>query len=170
MRFAVISDLHVRIDGLLYGLDTQKRLDDVLSDIDREAPDLVVVTGDLADCADLGSYRLIKGRLESLSRPVYVLPGNHDDPVQMRQVFPAAAAVSVFSPGAYFTDAVETDEALLLFLTTTIPHAAAGRVSPEALQQIRHMRRKAFCPSGRCWFSCITRPFGRAISAWMLAH
>ena len=49
MRFAVISDLHVRIDGLLYGLDTQKRLDDVLSDIDREAPDLVVVTGDLAD-------------------------------------------------------------------------------------------------------------------------
>ena len=40
MRFAVISDLHVRIDGLLYGLDTQKRLDDVLSDIDREAPDL----------------------------------------------------------------------------------------------------------------------------------
>lgn len=23
MRFAVISDLHVRIDGLLYGLDTQ---------------------------------------------------------------------------------------------------------------------------------------------------
>lgn len=96
MRFAVISDLHVRIDGLLYGLDTQKRLDDVLSDIEREAPDLVVVTGDLADCADLGSYRLIKGRLESLSRPVYVLPGNHDDPVQMRQVFPAAAAVSVF--------------------------------------------------------------------------
>ena len=77
MRFAVISDLHVRIDGLLYGLDTQKRLDDVLSDIDREAPDLVVVTGDLADCADLGSYRLIKERLESLSRPVYVLPGNH---------------------------------------------------------------------------------------------
>ena len=68
MRFAVISDLHVRIDGLLYGLDTQKRLDDVLSDIDREAPDLVVVTGDLADCADLGSYRLIKERLESLSR------------------------------------------------------------------------------------------------------
>ena len=56
MRFAVISDLHVRIAGLLYGLDTQKRLDDVLSDIDREAPDLVVVTGDLADCADLGSY------------------------------------------------------------------------------------------------------------------
>ena len=90
MRFAVISDLHVRIDGLLYGLDTQKRLDDVLSDIDREAPDLVVVTGDLADCADLGSYRLIKERLESLSRPVYVLPGNHDDPVQMRQIFPAA--------------------------------------------------------------------------------
>ncbi|MBT9621657.1 hypothetical protein GPK52_01355 [Sutterella wadsworthensis] len=33
MRFAVISDLHVRIDGLLYGLNTQKRLDDVLSDI-----------------------------------------------------------------------------------------------------------------------------------------
>ena len=103
MRFAVISDLHVRIDGLLYGLNTQKRLDDVLSDIDREAPDLVVVTGDLADCADLGSYRLIKERLESLSRPVYVLPGNHDDPVQMRQIFPAAPAVSVFSPGAYFT-------------------------------------------------------------------
>ena len=143
MRFAVISDLHVRIDGLLYGLDTQKRLDDVLSDIDREAPDLVVVTGDLADCADLGSYRLIKERLESLSRPVYVLPGNHDDPVQMRQIFPAAPAVSVFSPGGYFTDAVETDEAILVFLTTTIPNTAAGRVSPEALQQIRHMRRKA---------------------------
>ena len=169
MRFAVISDLHVRIDGLLYGLDTQKRLDDVLSDIDREAPDLVVVTGDLADCADLGSYRLIKERLESLSRPVYVLPGNHDDPVQMRQIFPAAPAVSVFSPGAYFTDAVETDEAILLFLTTTIPNTAAGRVSPEALQQIRHMRRRS-APSGRCWFSCITRLFGRAISAWMLAH
>ena len=97
MRFAVISDLHVRIDGLLYGLDTQKRLDDVLSDIDREAPDLVVVTGDLADCADLGSYRLIKGRLESLSRPVYVLPGNHDDPVQMRQVFPAASCQCFFT-------------------------------------------------------------------------
>ena len=35
MRFAVISDLHVRIDGLLYGLNTQKRLDDVLSDRPR---------------------------------------------------------------------------------------------------------------------------------------
>ena len=51
MRFAVISDLHVRIDGLLYGLNTQKRLDDVLSDIDREAPDLVVVTGVISQTA-----------------------------------------------------------------------------------------------------------------------
>lgn len=71
MRFAVISDLHVRIDGLLYGLDTQKRLDNVLLDIDREAPDLVVVTGDLADCADLSSYRLIKGGLNH-SRGLYM--------------------------------------------------------------------------------------------------
>ena len=89
----------------------------------------MVVTGDLADCADLGSYRLIKGGLNH-SRGLYMsFRAIMTILYKCGRFSPQPQPSAFFSPGAYFTDAVETDEAILLFLTTTIPHAAAGSFS-----------------------------------------
>jgi 3',5'-cyclic-AMP phosphodiesterase len=50
-------------------------------------PDIVVVTGDLADHAADGEYEQAREILERLRLPTYVLPGNHDDRGALRRHF-----------------------------------------------------------------------------------
>lgn len=51
------------------------------------APLAVLVTGDLVDHALDAEYEQLRGLLEPLQAPLYVLPGNHDDRAALRRHF-----------------------------------------------------------------------------------
>jgi 3',5'-cyclic-AMP phosphodiesterase len=89
---AQISDLHIKAPGALaYGrVDTAKalvRCIPALNDL-RPRPDLVVVSGDLADTPTAEEYQHLRQLLAPLELPLIGIPGNHDSRELMRAAFP----------------------------------------------------------------------------------
>ena len=87
-----ITDTHIREAGRLAyrrvdtGAGLQATIESVLAL--RQAPDAVVVTGDLVDFGRPAEYARLERMLAPLTMPVYLLPGNHDDRDQLRAAFP----------------------------------------------------------------------------------
>jgi len=92
---AQISDLHITRPGeLAYGrVDTAKallRTIDALNDLSPR-PDLVVISGDIADSALPEEYAHATKLLGALQVPFVAIPGNHDRRVLIRETFPDPA-------------------------------------------------------------------------------
>ena len=86
-----ITDTHILPPGeVLYGsTDTALHLKQTVQEINRmrPVPDAVLITGDLADKGDMAGYEHFIALIEPLKMPVYVIPGNHDEPQVMRKTF-----------------------------------------------------------------------------------
>ncbi len=86
-----ITDTHVVERGtLLYGMaDTAKHLVEAVSQINsmRPQPDLVLITGDLVERPGTHTYSYFRDLIAPLKAPVYLMPGNHDDPAIMSEFF-----------------------------------------------------------------------------------
>jgi Icc protein len=86
-----ISDTHIlpRGEVLYNSIDSALHLSKTVQEINRmrPAPDVVLITGDLVDRGDEVGYRHFIQLLQPLTMPVYVIPGNHDDPQTMQKVF-----------------------------------------------------------------------------------
>ena len=82
MIVAQISDIHA--DGSERALE---RLDKVIDWLRPMRPDALIVSGDLAEGSFDRSYGDVKGRLESVGCPYFVVPGNVDDHHDLRQAF-----------------------------------------------------------------------------------
>ena len=91
---AQISDLHVKTSGALaYGrVDTGKALERCVAALNSldPAPDLVGISGDLADTPTAGEYDHLARLLQPLKLPYAAVPGNHDSRELMRAAFPNA--------------------------------------------------------------------------------
>lgn len=81
-----ISDVHFPAEGRLFGrVDADARLAAVLSAVEAShwRPELLLVSGDLADHGHPDAYRRLRPVLEEaaarLGAPLMVIPGNHDD-------------------------------------------------------------------------------------------
>jgi Icc protein len=89
---AQISDLHIKPPGALaYGrVDTAKALTRCVAALNEflPRPDLVVISGDLADTPTAEEYDHIKRLLAPLELPWIGIPGNHDSRELMRAAFP----------------------------------------------------------------------------------
>ena len=82
-------NLHIGKEGEdTYQIDVKKNLLDVLSVIQNDQPDRMVIAGDLC-CheGDVGIYRWIKQQLDATNIPYDLLVGNHDDGAAMVEVF-----------------------------------------------------------------------------------
>ncbi len=104
-----ITDTHILPPGeVLYGeVDTALHLRETVREINRmlPLPDVVMITGDLVEQADKASYEHFIELIKPLKMPAYVLPGNHDNPSLMSEVF---AATSHFpASGGTFQYAIE---------------------------------------------------------------
>ncbi len=90
LRVVHITDCHLRAEpeGSLLGMRTLDSLDAVLELVRREgeAPDLVLMTGDLAQDGSEGAYELLRMRSASFGCPVVWFMGNHDKSAAMRKV------------------------------------------------------------------------------------
>jgi 3',5'-cyclic AMP phosphodiesterase CpdA len=89
---AQISDLHIKRPGeLAYGqVDTAAALRRCVVELNRlnPRPQLVVISGDLADTPSAEEYAHLKSLLAPLEIPFVAIPGNHDDRALMRAALP----------------------------------------------------------------------------------
>jgi 3',5'-cyclic AMP phosphodiesterase CpdA len=89
---AQISDLHIKRPGeLAYGhVDTGAALKRCVTELNRlnPRPQLVVISGDLADTPNAEEYDYLKSLLAPLEIPFVAVPGNHDDRALMRAALP----------------------------------------------------------------------------------
>src|SRR3954465_7418466 len=96
MRLLHISDLHA---GSVEETAVERSLAPL---IERVAPELIVVTGDLAQRGRRSEHERAAAFLRALGRPLLVIPGNHDIPY----TFPARFT----SPWAEFERQWETTQ------------------------------------------------------------
>ena len=91
MLLCQISDPHVVEKGTLaYGkVDTPRHLERCVRKVLAlpRRPDAVVVTGDLVEHPGPVTYSHFADLIEPLKMPVYLMPGNHDDPEAMWSYF-----------------------------------------------------------------------------------
>ena len=75
---------------MLYGkVDTARHLAETVSEINamEPQPDLVMITGDLVEHPGPTTYSHFSDLIAPLNVPVYLMPGNHDDPEIMWSFF-----------------------------------------------------------------------------------
>jgi 3',5'-cyclic-AMP phosphodiesterase len=132
---AQISDLHIKAPGALaYGrvdiADALRRCIAALNEF-RPRPDLVVISGDLADTPTAEEYEHLKRLLAPLELAMIGLPGNHDSRQLMRAAFPEQPYAA--SSGALNqTRSVAGLEVILL--DSSVPGKPHGELEPPTLQ------------------------------------
>ncbi|MEJ7688395.1 MAG: phosphodiesterase [Variovorax sp.] len=129
-----LTDLHIRENGrLAYGrLDTAPYLRQAVASVLqlKQAPDAVVITGDLTDFGRDAEYAHLAALLAPLQMPVYLMPGNHDDRDRLRRSFPAHA----YLRGSGFVQyAVQVGDLQLLTLDTCVAGHSYGTLDAARL-------------------------------------
>jgi len=123
-----LSDPHVGatwgvgdpVAGLRAAVESVRRLPD--------APDAVLMSGDLADNALDDEYRIVLDLLGQLGAPFYVLPGNHDDRDALRRNFDLPGAMG--TPVQY---AADLGPLRLVVLDSTRPGEVPGDLDADRL-------------------------------------
>lgn len=75
MRICHLSDLH-------FGHHDTRLAEGLADDLTSQHPDLVVVSGDFTQVGSEEEFRVAKAFLDTLSTPVFAVPGNHDVPAR----------------------------------------------------------------------------------------
>ncbi len=134
VRIAQISDLHIKSPGALaYGrVDTAEALERCVAALNefRPRPDLVVISGDLADTPTAEEYEHLKRLLAQLELPFVGIPGNHDSRELMRAALPQAYA---FASGP-LNQKVEIGGLDLVLLDSSVPGKPHGDLDAATLQ------------------------------------
>jgi Icc protein len=132
---AQISDLHIKAPGMLaYGrVDTASALQRCVAALNAftPEPDLVVISGDLADTPTAEEYDHLKHLLAQLKPPFVGIPGNHDSRDLMRAAF--AKASYAFSSGP-LNQRVEVDGLDLVLLDSSVSGRPHGELDAPTLQ------------------------------------
>lgn len=134
MPFTVVqfTDPHLGAD---WSQDPAAALAAVIVGMNRtlpHGPDAVVVTGDVAGTPTDGEYRQAREVLASLSAPVYVLPGNHDDRDGLRRHFDLPP-----TDGATLSYVADLGPVRLVALDTQNPGYGGGRIDGGRLEWLK---------------------------------
>lgn len=133
-----LTDLHIREPGrLAYGrIETAGYLQQALASILRlpQQPDAVVITGDLTDFGRIAEYQHLSRLLAVLPMPVYLLPGNHDDRDNLREIFPGHVYLGT-SGFIQFCVPIGSgsSELRLIAIDTVVPGSSAGSLCTQRL-------------------------------------
>ena len=134
MLIAQISDTHVCAEGTrLYGrIDTNAGLARAIDAVNRlrPRPDLVLMTGDLAESGQPAQYAMLRKLLARLEIPLRVLPGNHDSRENLRAAF---ADHGYLGQGKFLHHAAELGPLTLIALDTQVPGEDGGTLCAERL-------------------------------------
>jgi len=91
IKILQLSDMHLMasIDDQLVGVNTEESFLSVLKLAQEKSwpPDLIFLTGDLSQDSTVESYNRLIHHLKKIDIPCYVLPGNHDTPSTLTNLF-----------------------------------------------------------------------------------
>ncbi len=135
MIIAQITDLHAgyNLETTTGALDTYDSLARAVAHLNAlsPAPDVVLATGDLVDDTGPEGYARLKDALAPLGLPLYVIPGNHDDPANLRGAFAGDGYLP--GDGRFLHYVVEGHPLRLIALDTTLPGETGGQLCAERL-------------------------------------
>jgi 3',5'-cyclic AMP phosphodiesterase CpdA len=131
---AQISDLH-------FGRHSAAAAEDLVTSLHENAPDLVVISGDLTQRARESQFMAARHLLNQIAQPKLVVPGNHDIPLYnlfQRFLTPFAKYRRYISPLGLTGDLFINDEIAVLGLNTArrFTHTS-GRISSQQIAQVR---------------------------------
>ena len=132
-RIAQLSDLHLSsgLGGLSKGVDCWAQLRRMLEHLGGQPTvDGIVFTGDIAHDESRETYERLRDILNQTQWPYWLVPGNHDDPVLMREIF--STHVNPDLPGISFSTVLK--DVVVLGLDTHEPGSAGGRLSKLTLE------------------------------------
>lgn len=129
-----LSDLH-------FGKINEEVLNDLKTYIDQHHDiDLIILTGDLTQRAKKEEFESAKLFLESLRRPIFIIPGNHDVPLYnifLRFFFPYKKFCHFL--GSYAQKYFENDRMALYGVWSTNKFSVSeGRLSGSELQNLQN--------------------------------
>ncbi len=106
--------------------DTAGTLERVVAHINRlrPLPDVILVTGDIADGGEAESYFLARELLAKLQTPLFIVPGNHDHKETLASAFPEHRYLSkriCGTSGDYCCYCIEDFPVRLIGIDTVIP-------------------------------------------------
>jgi Icc protein len=131
LRFLVLSDPHLFANpgGTLRGINTLNSLRRVLGNViaRKLAFDAVICTGDIVNDEPEG-YAHFARELAALDKPVYCIPGNHDDPARLAQ----ALAAPPFQVGGH----IDLGAWRIVLLDSCLPGHARGHLADSELQAL----------------------------------
>jgi 3',5'-cyclic-AMP phosphodiesterase len=158
LRLLQLSDPHLFGDpnGELRGVNTLTSLQRVLDEVAMRklAVDAVVCSGDIVNDDPEGYAHFVR-LLGAFGKPVYCIPGNHDDPARLRQ----ALARPPFQVGGQ----VDLGHWRLILLDSVVPGRAGGRVSGAELQRLD----TALADSSRFAMVCVHHHPVSMASRWL---
>jgi len=132
---AQISDLHIKQRGALaYGrVDTAQALTRCVAALNafRPRPDLVVISGDLADTPTPEEYDHLKDLLAPLELPFVAIPGNHDSRDLLRAALPKQNYAEATGPLNQLHPLEGLD---LVLLDSTVPRSPHGTLDAATLR------------------------------------
>ena len=137
---AQISDLHIKRPGeLAYRhVDTAAALSRCVDALKRFSPrpDLIVISGDLADTPAKEEYDHLKTLLAPLEIPFVAIPGNHDDRGLMRAALPEQPYVQ---PDGALNLATSVGDIDIVLLDSSVPGASHGLLDADTLRWLDTM-------------------------------
>ena len=127
MRFAQISDTHILTPASGHDASASRAesLAACVADINRQAPDFVIFTGDTVQHGEPAEYRLLKELLAPLCVPLYPVPGNRDENHAMRSAFDTIGVLPETGDFLHYT--VEDYPVRLVALDSTAHGERKGR-------------------------------------------
>ncbi|WP_461209959.1 phosphodiesterase [Desulfocurvus sp. DL9XJH121] len=140
MLIAQISDSHLTATGTACGVaDTAGALARAVNWLNAldPAPDVVVLTGDVADSGQPEGYEAAAGILGGLDAPCLALPGNHDQRARMRSGLAALPGACGRGPGGRIQFAEDAGGVRLVGLDTLVPGRPGGALDAGALDWLR---------------------------------
>ncbi|HSN21382.1 MAG TPA: phosphodiesterase [Usitatibacter sp.] len=133
---AQVSDMHIKAGGKLSYrvVDTEASLARCVRELGAlpQAPDAVLFTGDLTDFGRPDEYENLRRLLAPLAMPVFLMPGNHDEPENLRAAFPAHGYLR--QGGRYMDYVIDDFPVRIVALDSTIPRETGGAIRDAQLE------------------------------------
>ncbi len=125
MRLVQISDCHLHAAPAARARAgfPLRQLEAVVEAVNRERPDMVLVTGDISNDETAASYQLAQRTLGRLVAPWFWLAGNHDDPALMAET-------------RELLDELDIGAWRILMLPTQVSGQAHGELGAERLAEL----------------------------------
>lgn len=134
LRFIQVSDTHLFADKnkILLGVPTQKSFEAVLDLMKSVAGkiDFIIHSGDISQDYSEPAYHRLAEMLEPFNVPIYCIPGNHDEPKIMAEVYP----YRLISNDKH----IITKNWQIILLDSHKPGAVEGYLSQNELKYLQH--------------------------------